>query len=95
MNISLTPELEKVIQEKINSGMYNSPTEVIRESLKLLQERDILKANQLNELGNIDTKNTPSQSLWGVCADLGQAPSAEEIDAIRNEEWATFPREDI
>lgn len=38
---------------------------------------------------------TPSQSLWGLCADLGQAPSVEEIDATRREEWTNFPREDI
>jgi hypothetical protein len=37
----------------------------------------------------------PRQSLWGLCADLGNAPSTEEIDAARIEEWASFPREDI
>jgi len=35
------------------------------------------------------------KSLLGLCADLGPAPSAEEIDAIRREVWAGFPREDI
>lgn len=35
------------------------------------------------------------RSLWGLCADLGPAPSALEIDQARLEEWATFPREDI
>ena len=38
---------------------------------------------------------TPRKSLWGLCADLGPAPSAEEIDKVRREEWANFPREDI
>lgn len=38
---------------------------------------------------------TPRKSLWGLCADLGSAPSAEEIDQARREEWANFPREDI
>ncbi|MEH2278745.1 MAG: hypothetical protein V7K40_29160 [Nostoc sp.] len=37
----------------------------------------------------------PRQSLWGLCADLGNAPSAEEIHVARSEEWASFPREDI
>lgn len=37
----------------------------------------------------------PRQSLWGLCADLGNAPSTEEIDIARSEEWASFPREDI
>ena len=37
----------------------------------------------------------PRKSLWGLCADLGPAPSAEAIDLARREEWANFPREDI
>ncbi|WP_373529216.1 hypothetical protein [Nostoc sp.] len=37
----------------------------------------------------------PRQSLWALCADLGNAPSAEEIDATRSEEWASLPRKDI
>ena len=37
----------------------------------------------------------PRTSLWGLCADLGTAPPAEEIDQARREEGATFPREDI
>jgi hypothetical protein len=35
------------------------------------------------------------KSLLGLCADLGPAPSAEDIDEIRREMWAGFPREDI
>lgn len=37
----------------------------------------------------------PRKSLRGLWADLGSAPSAEEIDQIRREEWANFPRNDI
>jgi len=37
----------------------------------------------------------PGQSLYGAFADLGTAPSAEEIDAARQEVWGNFPREDI
>jgi hypothetical protein len=37
----------------------------------------------------------PRKSLYGLCADLGSAPSESEIDAVRREEWANFPREDI
>jgi hypothetical protein len=35
------------------------------------------------------------RSLLGLCADLGSAPSAEEIDAARREAWAGFPRGDV
>ena len=37
----------------------------------------------------------PSRSLWGLCSDLGQAPSVEEIDAVRKEIWANFGQENI
>ena len=37
----------------------------------------------------------PRKSLWGLWADLGQAPSVAEIDQARREEWVNFPRGDI
>jgi antitoxin ParD1/3/4 len=43
MNVSLTPELEKFIQDQVSSGMYFSASEVIRESLRLLYEQEVLK----------------------------------------------------
>lgn len=39
--------------------------------------------------------SVPLKSLRGLCADLGPAPSAEEIDQVRREVWAGFPREDV
>ncbi len=50
MEISLPPELEKIINEKVESGLYNSPGEVVRESLRLLQEQDELKRIRRDEL---------------------------------------------
>ena len=37
----------------------------------------------------------PRRSLLGLWADLGSAPSAQDIDEARREMWANFPREDI
>jgi len=50
MNVSLTPELERLIQEKVESGMYHSASEVVREALRLLKERDELQRIRLEEL---------------------------------------------
>ena len=50
MNVSLTPELEELINQKVASGMYNSASEVIREGLRLLKEQDELKQIRLEEL---------------------------------------------
>ncbi len=44
---------------------------------------------------DLSERQRPLQSLLGLCADLGPAPSAEEIDEARREAWASFPREDI
>jgi len=40
MNISLTPEIDSWVAEKVKSGMYKSSSEVIREGLRLLRERE-------------------------------------------------------
>ncbi|HET7346876.1 MAG TPA: type II toxin-antitoxin system ParD family antitoxin [Acidobacteriaceae bacterium] len=40
MNVSLTPELEKLVQEKVESGRYTSASEVVREALRLMEKRD-------------------------------------------------------
>jgi antitoxin ParD1/3/4 len=49
MNVSLTPELEQYVQEKVSSGLYYSASEVIREGLRLLRERE-LQQTRLQEL---------------------------------------------
>jgi uncharacterized protein len=40
MNVSLTAELEKYVRRKVASGLYNNASEVIREALRLLHERE-------------------------------------------------------
>ncbi len=40
MKISLSPDLERLIAEKVSSGRYHSADEVVREGLELLQERE-------------------------------------------------------
>jgi antitoxin ParD1/3/4 len=50
VNVSLTPELEKYVSEKVASGLYHSASEVIREGLRLLKDQDALREIRLNEL---------------------------------------------
>ncbi len=49
MNVSLTPELEQFVQTKVESGRYNSASEVIREALRLLEDHERVRAAQLAE----------------------------------------------
>jgi antitoxin ParD1/3/4 len=43
MNVSLTPELEKFVEGKVESGLYNNASEVVREGLRLLKEHDEIR----------------------------------------------------
>jgi antitoxin ParD1/3/4 len=39
-NVSLTPELEALVDSKVASGRYRSASEVMRAALRLLDERE-------------------------------------------------------
>ena len=47
MNVSLTTELEKFVSAKVESGRYNSASEVVREALRLLEEHDQARSYKL------------------------------------------------
>ncbi len=40
MNVHLTPDLEQLVESKVKSGRYNSPSDVVRDALRLLEHRD-------------------------------------------------------
>ena len=50
MNVSLTPELEQYVNGKVQSGLYHSASEVVREGLRLLKEKDEVHQKKLQEL---------------------------------------------
>ena len=50
MNVSLTPELEQYVNGKVQSGLYHSASEVIREGLRLLKEKDEVHQKKIQEL---------------------------------------------
>ncbi len=49
MNISLDPELEKLVNAKVQSGQYRSTDEVLNDAVRLLRKRDEAEA-RLDEL---------------------------------------------
>ena len=50
MHISLTSELERMVRQKVETGLYNNASEVIREALRLLVEQDELRRLKLARL---------------------------------------------
>jgi len=50
MNVNLTPYLEKMVRDKVSSGLYTSASEVIREALRLMDEQDSIRKTRLDLL---------------------------------------------
>lgn len=50
MNISLTPELEKYVYDKIKNGLYTSASEVVREALRLMHTHETLQKQRIEQL---------------------------------------------
>lgn len=42
MHISLTPELETIVRSKVDTGLYNNASEVIREALRFMETHEEL-----------------------------------------------------
>ncbi len=52
MNINLTPKLEEMVREKVKSGLYNNASEVVREALRQMHEKESLKVWSKEEIEN-------------------------------------------
>lgn len=74
MNVNLTPELEQMVKSKVESGLYNSASEVVRESLRLMRERDQTREAKIESLR--------AEIQVGIDQlDHGEGVSAEEVFA--------------
>lgn len=50
MHVSLTPKLDKFVKTKVDSGLYNNASEVVREALRLMQEHEEIRRLKLKRL---------------------------------------------
>ncbi len=50
INVNLTPQLEELVRAKVASGLYTSASEVVREALRLMDEKDQTRAAKLEQL---------------------------------------------
>ena len=46
MNVSLTPELAKFVEKEVESGLYQTASEVIRAGLRRLKEDQVVRLPQ-------------------------------------------------
>lgn len=52
MNVNLGETFDQFVAKLLDSGLYQSQSEVIREGLRLLKEREDLKNLRLTQLGD-------------------------------------------
>lgn len=51
MHVSLTPELQEIVKSKVESGLYNNASEVIREALRFMElNQDLVFQMKLDRL---------------------------------------------
>jgi len=56
MNISLTPELEKFVEQEVGSGLYQTASEVVRAGLRLLKREEMLKQVSVGSAAELQAK---------------------------------------
>lgn len=80
LNVSLTPELEQFVQQRVASGRYQTASEVVREGLRLLEQQERDREAAYKEL-------KAHLQHRAVLAEKGQFVSArevrEEIDELK------------
>lgn len=81
MNVSLTPELDRYVEEKVKSGRYRSASEVVRESLRVMQHVEEERQARLAALRrDIDRGADELDRGLGVDGDQAFARVLEEIE---------------
>ena len=80
MNVSLTPRLEELISQKVESGLYNSASEVVRQALRLLIEKDTERQTKLEALTSAiqDGINSGSVKEWDLESFKQKLPNSKE-----------------
>lgn len=80
MHISLTPELESKVKQKVKSGFYNNASEVIREALRYMDKNEeLLEHLKLEQLRREVRKGA-------VQAEAGEFSQRSIKDIIANQE---------
>jgi antitoxin ParD1/3/4 len=86
MNVSLTPELERFVQDRVDSGLYGSASEVVRDGLRLLRERALLERRQFIAELNQFVEDGLEDSRQGrvLSGDEAYARSAARLQQLNN-----------
>ena len=75
MNVSITPELYELVQQKVRSGLYGNASEVVRDALRRMDERAVVDAawGELNDaLETAAASGRSPYSVGDVCARISR-----------------------
>ena len=70
MQISLTPELEELVNEKVASGLYDDASEVVRDALRRMDRQDAVYKLKLERLRELLIQGEQSGDFTGPMEDL-------------------------
>ena len=84
MNISLTPQLESLVKNKVQSGLYGSASEVMRDALRLLEERDRRHFLRVEELRAEIKKGLDSGEPTPLDVEAIKARGRKRLEAQQN-----------
>jgi antitoxin ParD1/3/4 len=68
MNVSLTPDLQRFVDEKVATGGYSSPEDVVRAALASLQQAEKFGDFQPGELDSLIREGEKSLEYGGPIA---------------------------
>lgn len=85
LNINLTPQLEEMVRRKVAGGRYNSASEVVREALRLMEERDRLQDLRLEELRHEIQKGIDSGPATPLDIEVIKARGHKRLAAQKQE----------
>ena len=82
MNVSLTPDLDRFVRDAVAGGRYGTSSEVVRDALRLLQDRQRLEALHLEALSAEIQRGIAS----GPATSLDMAAIKARARALRDEQ---------
>ena len=74
MNVSIGSKWERFVETKVKSGDYQTASEVLREGLRLLEERELLKRISVSSMAELQQKLLDAAASF----DRGEGVAGEE-----------------
>lgn len=87
LHVSVTPQLARMVKQKVRTGRYSSASEVVREALRLLEKQDAFEKRRLELEGTDDIESSLTSSQRDGIRHRVQAA----IDAIDRNDHKDYP----